>query len=82
MKLTIKQKLIGSFLIVALIFSITSYLSFYNMKKTNETYDYILDNVTGLTALHRPCKRKSALEVGSYRGYMLYGEDSYKEEFL
>ena len=42
MKLSIKQKLIGSFIIVALIFGISSLLSYYNMKKTNESYDYII----------------------------------------
>ena len=43
-KLTIKQKLIGSFLIVALIFGISSASSYYGMKKTNESYEYLTEN--------------------------------------
>ena len=81
MKLTIKQKLIGSFIIVALIFGISSYLSYNNMKKTNQSYEYIVNNVLELKSITQSLHNEITMEISSYRGYMLYGEEEYKDQF-
>ena len=82
MKLTIKQKLIGSFLIVALIFGISSASSYYGMKKTNESYGYLLGTVSTLESITQSIQTEIVLEISNYRGYMLYGDEKYKEQFI
>ena len=82
MKLTIKQKLIGSFLIVALIFGISSASSYYGMKKTNESYGYLLGTVSKLESITQSIQTEIVLEISNYRGYMLYGDEKYKEQFI
>ena len=81
MKLSIKQKLIGSFIIVALIFGIASFLSYNNMKKTSESYDYLLNGVSELRFITQSLQTEITSEISSYRGYMLYGEEKYKDGF-
>jgi methyl-accepting chemotaxis protein len=80
MNLNIKQKLIGSFLIVSLIFGFASVFSYQNMKETNESYDYIVDTVEELRAITQSIETEVALQVGYYRAYMLYGNQEYREK--
>lgn len=81
MKLTVKQKLIGSFIIVSLIFGIASFLTFNNMKKTNESYDYLLETVSELKSITQSIQTETALQIGYYRAYMLYEDDEYRDKF-
>jgi methyl-accepting chemotaxis protein len=76
MKLSIKQKLIGSFLIVSIIFGIASFISYQNMKESNESYDYVVEIVAELRAVTQSIQTDAALQSGYYRAYMLYGENS------
>lgn len=80
MKLTIKQKLIGSFLIVSLIFGIASYVSYFNMKQSNESYNYIVETVAELRAITQSIQTDSALQSGYYRAFLLYGDNSYRDK--
>ena len=82
MKLTIKQKLIGAFLIVALIFGIASAASYNGMKKTNESYQYLLGTVSKLESITQSIQTEIVLEISNYRAYMLYGDEKYKEQFI
>ncbi|WP_409295324.1 MCP four helix bundle domain-containing protein [Peribacillus sp. SCS-26] len=43
MNVSIKQKLIGSFLVFSLLFGIASFISYQNMKESNEAYDYVVE---------------------------------------
>ncbi|GAE28541.1 methyl-accepting chemotaxis protein [Halalkalibacter wakoensis JCM 9140] len=79
MNFTIKQKLIGSFLIVSIIFGLASFLSYQNMKKTNESYDYLIETVSEIRSVAQSIQTNNALQVGYYRAYMLYGDQSYKD---
>ncbi|WP_428909725.1 methyl-accepting chemotaxis protein [Niallia sp. Krafla_26] len=81
MNVSIKQKLIGSFIIVALIFGISSLLAFNSMKKTNESYDYIIDTVLELRAITQSIETEIAVNTSNYRGYILYGKETYKDGF-
>ena len=80
MKLTIKRKLIGSFLIVSLIFGIASYVSYSNMKQSNESYNYIVETVTEIRAITQSIQTDSALQSGYYRAFLLYGDNSYRDK--
>ncbi|XJZ26999.1 methyl-accepting chemotaxis protein [Bacillota bacterium Lsc_1132] len=80
MNFSIKQKLIGSFLIVSMIFGLSSFFSYKNMKETNRSYDYIIDTVTKLRSITKDIQTASALQVGYYRAYMLYGDNNYKDK--
>lgn len=51
------------------------------MKKTNDSYDYIIDTVLELKGIIQSIQTESALEISNYRGYILYGTDTYKEGF-
>jgi methyl-accepting chemotaxis protein len=76
MKLSIKQKLIGSFLIVSIIFGIASFISYQNMKDSNESYDYVVEVVAELRAVTQSIQTDAALQSGYYRAFMLYDENS------
>ncbi|MEN8701598.1 methyl-accepting chemotaxis protein [Bacillus infantis] len=76
MKLSIKQKLIGSFLIVSIIFGIASFISYQNMKESNESYDYVVEIVAELRAVTQSIQTDAALQSGYYRAFMLYDENS------
>ncbi|WP_121663523.1 methyl-accepting chemotaxis protein [Metabacillus litoralis] len=80
MKLTIKRKLIGSFLIVSLIFGIASYVSYSNMKQSNESYNYIVETVTEIRAITQSIQTDSAQQSGYYRAFLLYGDNSYRDK--
>ena len=82
MKLTVKQKLIGSFIIVSLIFSVASFFTINNMKKTNESYDYLLETVSELEIITKSIQTETALQVGYYRAYMLYENKEYRDKFI
>jgi methyl-accepting chemotaxis protein len=80
MNLTIKQKLIGSFLTISLIFGVASCISYFNMKNSNESYEYVIETVTELRALTQSIQTDQALQTGYYRAYMLYEDnEKYKE---
>ena len=80
MNFSINQKLIGSFLLVSLIFGLSSFFSYQNMKETNQSYDYIVDTVTQLRSITKDIQTASALQVGYYRAYMLYENNEYKDK--
>ncbi|PGT79240.1 methyl-accepting chemotaxis protein [Bacillus sp. AFS040349] len=80
MKVTIKQKLIGSFLIVSFIFGIASYVSYSNMKQSNESYDYIVETVAEIRAITQSIQTDSALQSGYYRAFLIYGDSSYRDK--
>lgn len=75
MNLTIKQKLIGSFLIVSLIFGVASIYSYINMKKTNDSYEYLIDTVAEIRSVTQSIQTDTALQTGFYRAYMLYDDN-------
>lgn len=81
MKLSIKQKLILSFIIVSLLFSASSFFAYLNMKNTVDSYDYLLRTVSELKDITQEIQSEVILEVSNYRAYMLYGNKEYKEKF-
>ncbi|GGN94310.1 methyl-accepting chemotaxis protein [Saccharibacillus kuerlensis] len=81
MKLNIRQKMIGSFLIVTLIFGLASFASFRTMKSTNESYDYLIDTVTELRSDAQSVETGVALQIGYYRAFMLYEDSQFRDRF-
>ena len=81
MNLSIKQKLIGTIILVCLIFGLSSFFAFLNMKKTVESYDYLLGTATELQIITEKIEIEIALEVSNYRAYMLYEDEEYREQF-
>ncbi|MBM7704372.1 methyl-accepting chemotaxis protein [Metabacillus iocasae] len=82
MNLSIKQKLIGSFLIVSILFGTASFLSFSNMKKSNEDYNYVIDVVTELRSITQAIQTDTALQTGFYRAFMLYDDNAKFRELM
>ena len=80
MNVSIKQKLIGSFLIVSIIFGAASLLSYQNMKQSNESYEYVINTVAELRAITQSIQTDTALQSGYYRAYMLYDDESFREK--
>ncbi|WP_066060112.1 methyl-accepting chemotaxis protein [Robertmurraya korlensis] len=73
-KLSIKQKLLGSFLIITFLFGLSAFYSHINMKETNKAYEYVIGNVTELYSITQDIQTHTALQVGYYQAYMLYGD--------
>ncbi|MFT8320943.1 MAG: methyl-accepting chemotaxis protein [Bacillus sp. (in: firmicutes)] len=78
MHLSIKQKLIGSFVLISLLFGIASYYSYTNAKQTNETYQYVINTVTEMRSITEQIEKNIALQTGYYRGFLLYSDSDYK----
>lgn len=81
MNLTIKQKLIGAFIIVSFIFGVSSFFSLNNMKNTNESYDYLIETVSELKSITMAIQNEVSLQIGYYRAYMLYEDEAYLDKF-
>lgn len=80
MKLSIKNKLIAGFLLISLIFGISSYFSYQNMESSNEAYDYIVDTAAEVRSIVQSIQTDTALQSGYYRAFMLYGgEQKYRD---
>ncbi len=80
MNISIRQKLIGSFIIVSLIFSIASYYSYTSSKKTEKSFGYLINTVEELRSISEQIKTNTATQVASYRGFMLYETPELKSQ--
>jgi methyl-accepting chemotaxis protein len=80
MNARLSQKLIGSFLIVSIIFGLSSFFSYKNIKDTNQSFDYLIGTVTELSSVTQSIQTEMALQVGDYRAYMLYEKPEYKDK--
>ncbi|WP_456277342.1 methyl-accepting chemotaxis protein [Bacillus sp. AK128] len=78
-KISIKQKLIGSFILVTLIFGLASFSSFQNMKETNEAYDYLIDRVSEIRSISQEIQYHTEVQLSSYTAYLLYVDSDYIE---
>ncbi|GKU83446.1 methyl-accepting chemotaxis protein [Niallia sp. NCCP-28] len=78
MNFSIKQKLIGSFLLISLFFSLAAVYSSLSAKKTEKSYLYIINTVSELRIVTDEIQTNAALQSGYYRGYLLYNEPLYK----
>lgn len=83
MKLTIKRKLISAFLLVIFIFGTASFFSYMDMKKNNESYNFLLNVASELRSITQSLHTEVVNEVSSYRAYMLNdGNDMFKDQFI
>ncbi|MCH1625298.1 methyl-accepting chemotaxis protein [Ferdinandcohnia quinoae] len=81
MKLSIKQRLIISFLAISLIFGGISLMTSNTMKKTIDSYNNLVGPVSDLKAITITIQNEISLEIGYYRAYMLYGDNKYLNDF-
>lgn len=79
MRLNIKQKLVISFIIVAMVFGIASFVAYKNMKQSNESYNYLIETVAELSSISQSIQTDTALQIGYYRAFMLYDNEQYIE---
>jgi len=80
MNISIKQKLIGSFILISLIFTIASYYSYSSSKKTEDSFTYLINTVAELRSISDEIKTNAAQQVASYRGFMLYETPEFKSQ--
>lgn len=80
MNISIKQKLIGSFIIISLIFTIASYYSYSSSKKTEDSFEYLINTVAELRTISDEIKTNTTQQVASYRGFMLYETPEFKSQ--
>lgn len=76
MKFTIRKKIILSFLIVSLIFAAASTISLFNIVKTNNTYNFLFENVAELRILAQRFETEVQRQSSSLRGYLLTDDTS------
>ncbi|QDP39194.1 methyl-accepting chemotaxis protein [Radiobacillus deserti] len=82
MNLSIKQKLIGSFLIVSIIFGIASFISYNDTKESNESYEYVVETVAELRSIIQSIQTDAALQTGYYRAFMLYEDSGHNRDLM
>lgn len=82
-KNSIKRKMITAFIIVAIIFTVSSSYSLFLIKKTNNDYDYLLDTVTELKYLTKSIQSEVLLQTGYYRAYVAYQQEQvFMDKFM
>ena len=81
MKMTLKRKLIYSFILIAFIFTINTMITIYFSKKTNDSYEYLLNGISQLSNIAQKLQTEIETETSTYRGYLLYGDGQYKDQF-
>ncbi|MBB5172535.1 methyl-accepting chemotaxis protein [Texcoconibacillus texcoconensis] len=81
MKLTLKQKLIASFVIIAVIFGFSGGISYWTMNETNNSYEYIIDNVSELEVISSSIETNVNVQSAQLRGYLLDQDSERLERF-
>jgi len=79
MKLTIGKKLIGSFLLIALLLGVTSGISYYYLTKVDESYSDIVDRRAIILANAQKIQVQAASQSNSLRGYLLTRDTEFLE---
>lgn len=80
MKLSIKNKLLVSFLLVSIIFGVSAFISYMSMKDMNKSYDYILSNASEVQSITQSIQTEAARQVTYLRGYLLYETPDMEEK--
>ncbi|WP_017727760.1 methyl-accepting chemotaxis protein [Halalkalibacterium ligniniphilum] len=80
MRLTIRKKLIGSFLLISVLFGIASFISYINLKNTNESYTYLVNTVSEIRSITQDIDSLIARQTSDLRGYLLYGDQNYLDD--
>jgi len=74
MKLKIRQKLIGSFLIISLIFTIVSAISYYSLNKIDNSYTDLVNREAAIVANSINMESNINLQSNAIRGVILVGD--------
>ncbi len=77
MNLTIGKKLIGSFLIVAVLLAGVSSISYYYLKQIDSSYSDLVDRRSVILANYQRIQIEAAKQSNSLRGYVLTGEPEF-----
>lgn len=78
MKLTVRKKLIGGFLIVCLLLSIISVISIYNMKKIDQSYSDIVNRRVTVQANMKDLVHEALIQNVNIRGFLLMHDQKSK----
>ncbi|SIQ75078.1 MULTISPECIES: methyl-accepting chemotaxis protein [unclassified Paenibacillus] len=76
----IRMKLISSFVLVSLLFGLSSVFTIHNVEDTKKSYDYIVNTAGELRSLAQSIQTDSAVQISAFRAYMLYGDAKYKTQ--
>ncbi|RFU60905.1 methyl-accepting chemotaxis protein [Peribacillus glennii] len=79
MNLSISKKIVGSFIAISIIFGISALYSYLNMKETNDSYKYLLENATALSGKVQNIETGLAKKIGYLHGYLLYNDPEMRE---
>lgn len=80
MKLTIGKKLIGSFLLVAILLAITGGISSYYLQTIDDAYSDLLSRRAVILSNVQKIQAEAAKENSRLRGYLLTGEKSFADD--
>ncbi|GAE26520.1 hypothetical protein JCM9140_2598 [Halalkalibacter wakoensis JCM 9140] len=80
MKLSLRKKLLGSFLLVSILFGIASAVSYYNIKQMDRSFTYLIETVTELQLISQNIDSSISNQVSDLRGFLLYGDPTFVED--
>ncbi|ADU30601.1 methyl-accepting chemotaxis protein [Evansella cellulosilytica] len=70
----LRTKLLSSFILICIIFSIGSVVSFTSMRNTNQSYDYLINNVMEIRSVSSSIESNISQQTSHFRGYFLNGD--------
>ncbi|MCL7746708.1 methyl-accepting chemotaxis protein [Halalkalibacter alkaliphilus] len=77
MNLTIRKKLISSFLLVAILFGVASFISFHNLKQTNDSYSYLVGNVSEVRSISQNIDTLISNQASDLNAYLLFQDEAF-----
>ncbi|MGF9711346.1 methyl-accepting chemotaxis protein [Paenibacillus sp. JMULE4] len=76
MKLTIGKKMLGGFLSVSLLFGIISFISYYNIKKVDESYSDLVERRVIILSNAKDMQISASRQISGMRGVLMQEEGS------
>ncbi|GAE27370.1 methyl-accepting chemotaxis protein [Halalkalibacter wakoensis JCM 9140] len=78
---TLKTKILLSFSIVIFLVLILGITTFFSINKINQNTSEIVDQQVSLLIAEKNLAHNMAQRISSLRGYLLYGEETFKDQF-
>ncbi|WP_108670312.1 methyl-accepting chemotaxis protein [Peribacillus acanthi] len=81
MKLTVRKKLLGGFIIVLFLLALTGGIGNYQMEKINQEYQSLINNRVDKLMTVKDLKQEMTIHTLNVRGYVISGDEKYISQY-
>ncbi|WP_052144760.1 methyl-accepting chemotaxis protein [Halalkalibacter okhensis] len=80
MNFTIRKKLITSFVLISILFGVASFISYYNLKQTNQSFTYLIETVSEVRSISQEIEALTSDQANDLNAYFLFEDESFIDE--